>query len=77
MSWPPNSPELNLMEQIWNAMERHLRDQTPPCANISTLRDRCLDISCNLSPVMHQTLVVSMVRRVVAVLKAKGGATCY
>ncbi|GBM76409.1 Transposable element Tc1 transposase [Araneus ventricosus] len=77
MSWPPNSPDLNPMEHIWDAMERKLRAQTPPCPNISTLRDLCLDIWYNLSPVMYQKFVVSMPRRVVAVLKAKGGATRY
>ncbi|GBL94520.1 Transposable element Tc1 transposase [Araneus ventricosus] len=74
MSWPPNSPDLNPMEHIWDVMERQLRAQTPPCPNISTLRDRCLDIWYNLSPVMYQKLVASMPRRVVAVLKAKGDA---
>ncbi|GBL76894.1 Transposable element Tc1 transposase [Araneus ventricosus] len=44
MSWPPNSPDLNPTEHIWDVMERQLRAQTPPCPNISTLRDRCLDI---------------------------------
>ncbi|GBN17669.1 hypothetical protein AVEN_275738-1 [Araneus ventricosus] len=77
MSSPPNSPDLNPMENISDVMERLLRAQTPPCPNISTLRDRCLDIWYNLSPVMYQKLVASMPRRVAAVLKAKGGATRY
>ncbi|GBM75942.1 hypothetical protein AVEN_125348-1 [Araneus ventricosus] len=62
MSWPPNSPDLNLMEHIWDVMERQLTAQTPPCPNISTLRDCCLDIWYNLSPVMYQKLVASMPR---------------
>ncbi|GBM46026.1 hypothetical protein AVEN_124902-1 [Araneus ventricosus] len=57
MSWPPNSPDLSPMEHIWNVMERQLRAQTPPCPNISTLRDCCLDIWYNRSPVMYQKLV--------------------
>lgn len=77
MSWPPNSPDINPIEHIWDVMERQLRAQTPPCPNISTLRDRCLDIWYNLSPVMYQELVASMPRRVAAVLQAKGGATRY
>ncbi|GBN73951.1 hypothetical protein AVEN_83262-1 [Araneus ventricosus] len=77
ISWPPNLPDLNPMEHIWDVMEQQLRAQTPPCKNISTLRDRCLDIWYNLSPVMYQKLVASMLMRVVAVLKAKGGAACY
>ncbi|GBL74526.1 hypothetical protein AVEN_235454-1 [Araneus ventricosus] len=77
MFWPPNLPDLNPMEHIWDVMERQLRAQTPPCPNISTLRDLCLDIWCNLSPVMYQKLVASMPRRVAAILKAKRGATRY
>ncbi|GBN25451.1 Transposable element Tcb1 transposase [Araneus ventricosus] len=77
MSWPPNSPYLNPMENIWNVMEQQLRAQTPPCPKISTLRDRCLDIWYNLSPVMYQALVASLPTRVAAVLKAKEGATRY
>ncbi|GBM92150.1 hypothetical protein AVEN_202721-1 [Araneus ventricosus] len=75
-SWSPNSRDLNPMEHIWDVMERQLRAQTPPCPNISTLRDRCLDIWYNLSPVMYQKLV-AMPRRVAAVLKAIGGGTRY
>ncbi|GBM88010.1 hypothetical protein AVEN_185943-1 [Araneus ventricosus] len=52
------------MEHIWDVMERQLRAQTPPCPNISTLRDRCLDMWYNLSPVMYQKLVASVPRRV-------------
>ncbi|GBN42100.1 hypothetical protein AVEN_209179-1 [Araneus ventricosus] len=74
MSWPPNSPDLNPMEHMWDVMERQLRAQTPPCPNISTLRDLFLDIWYNLSPVMYQKLVATMPRRVAAVLKPKGGA---
>ncbi|GBM51956.1 hypothetical protein AVEN_194253-1 [Araneus ventricosus] len=77
MASSSNSPDLNPMEHIWDVMERQLRAQTPPCPNISTLRDSCLDIWCNLSPVMYQKLVASMPRRVAAVLKVKGGATRY
>ncbi|GBL96679.1 hypothetical protein AVEN_89354-1, partial [Araneus ventricosus] len=53
MSWPPNSPDLNPMEHMWDVMERQLRAQTPPCPNISTLHDLFLDIWYNLSPVMY------------------------
>ncbi|GBM16872.1 Transposable element Tcb1 transposase [Araneus ventricosus] len=77
MSCPPHSPDLNPMEHIWDVMEPQLRAQTPPCPNISSLRDHCLDIWYNLSPVMYQKFVAYMPRRVAAVLKAKGGATRY
>ncbi|GFT73296.1 transposase domain containing protein [Nephila pilipes] len=53
-------------------MGRQLRVQRPPIRNISDLRDRCLNIWYNLSPVIYQGLVASMPRRVEAVLRAKG-----
>ncbi|GFS51175.1 transposase domain containing protein [Nephila pilipes] len=52
-------------------MGRQLRVQRPPIRNISDLRDRCLNIWYNLSPVIYQGLVASMPRRVEAVLRAK------
>ncbi|GBM96017.1 hypothetical protein AVEN_226214-1 [Araneus ventricosus] len=33
---------INSMEHIWDVMERKLKAQTPPCPNMSNLRDRCL-----------------------------------
>ncbi|GFU10032.1 transposase domain containing protein [Nephila pilipes] len=53
-------------------MGRQLRIQRPPIRNTSALRDRCLNIWYNLSPVIYQGLVASMPRRVEAVLRAKG-----
>ncbi|GBN93215.1 hypothetical protein AVEN_133252-1 [Araneus ventricosus] len=70
MSWPPNSPHPNPMKHIWDVMElKH--------HHVRTLRDCCLNIWYNLSPVMYQKLVASIPRRDAAVLKAKGGATRY
>ncbi|GBM40893.1 Transposable element Tc1 transposase [Araneus ventricosus] len=75
ISWPPNSPDLNPKEHIWDVMEQQLGAQTPPYPNISTLRDSYLDIWYNLSLVMYQKLVASMSRLVPSLLKAKGGVT--
>ncbi|GFX45131.1 transposable element Tc1 transposase [Trichonephila clavipes] len=77
MSWPPNSPDLNQIEHIWDVMRQQLRVQRPPIHNISDLRDPCLNIWYNLSPAIYQGLVISMPRRVEAVLGAKGGSTRY
>ncbi|GFT43722.1 transposase domain containing protein [Nephila pilipes] len=58
-------------------MGRQLRVQRPPIRNISGLRDRCLNIWYNLSPVIYQGLVASMPRRVEAVLSAKEHRSLY
>ncbi|GFW50253.1 transposase domain containing protein [Trichonephila clavipes] len=77
MSWPPNLPDLNQIEHIWEVMGQQLRVQRPPIHNISTLRDRFLNIRYNVSPAIYQGLVASMPRRVEAVLRSKGGSTLY
>lgn len=77
MSWPPNSPDINPIEHIWDVMGRQLRGQRPPIRNIPDLRDRCVNLWYNLSPAIYQGLVASMPRRVEAVLRAKGGPTRY
>ncbi|GFT77987.1 hypothetical protein NPIL_504771 [Nephila pilipes] len=48
-----------------------LRVQKPPIRNILDLRNRCLNIWCNLSLVIYQGLVASMPRHFEAVLRAK------
>ncbi|GFT22270.1 DDE_3 domain-containing protein [Trichonephila clavipes] len=77
MSWLPNSLDLNPIEHIWDVMGWQLSVQRLPIRNISYLRDRCLNIWHNLSPTIYQGLVVSMPRRVEAVLRTKGGPTHY
>ncbi|GFU57285.1 transposase domain containing protein [Trichonephila clavipes] len=73
ISWPPHSPDVNQIEQIWDVMGQQLRVQRPPIHNISDLRDRCLNIWYNLSPAIYQGLVAFMPRRVEGVLSAKVG----
>ncbi|GFW32392.1 hypothetical protein TNCV_675511 [Trichonephila clavipes] len=50
-------------EPIWALIDRKLRDETTPCRNISLLRDRGIDIWCNLLPVIYQEIVASMPMR--------------
>ncbi|GFU35423.1 hypothetical protein NPIL_238991 [Nephila pilipes] len=46
-------------------MGRQLRVERPPIRNISDLRDRCLNVWYNLSPVTYQGLVsIGKVKRV-------------
>ncbi|GFV11589.1 transposase domain containing protein [Trichonephila clavipes] len=44
MSWPPNSPDLNQIQHIWDVMVQQLSVQRPLIHNISDLRDCCLNI---------------------------------
>lgn len=37
LPWPPNSPDLNIIENIWEALDRHMRKRCPLPWNIDQL----------------------------------------
>src|SRR5260221_6699059 len=59
MVWPPQSPDLNPIEHLWNHLKRKLGEYEEPPRGIQEGRK----------------LIESMPRRVEAVVKAKGGHT--
>ncbi len=67
LKWPPQSPDLNPIEHLWDVMEREYQQ----------LRDAIMSIWTNISEECFQHIVESMPRRIKAVLKAKGGPTRY
>ncbi len=75
LKWPPQSPDLNPVEHLWDAVEReiHIMDVQP--TNLQQLRDAIMLIWTKISEECFQHLVESMPRRIKAVLKAKGGPT--
>ena len=77
LKWPPQSPDLNPIEHLWDVVEReiHIMDVQP--TNLHQLCDAIMSIWTKLSEECFQHLVESMPRRIEAVLKAKGGPTRY
>ncbi len=77
LKWPPQSPDLNPMEHLWDVVEReiHIMDVQP--TNLQQLRDAVMSIWTKICEECFQHLVESMPRRIKAVLKAKGGPTRY
>ncbi len=73
---PPQSPDLNPIEHLWDVGEReiHIMDVQP--TNLQQLRD-VMSIWTKISEECFQNLVKSMTQRIKAVLKAKGGPTQY
>ncbi len=72
LKWPPQSPDLNPIEHLWDVVEReiHIMDVQP--TNLQQLRDAILLMWTKISEECFQHLVESMSRRIKAVLKAKG-----
>ncbi|GFX66688.1 transposable element tcb2 transposase [Trichonephila clavipes] len=74
---PPKSPDMNIIEYIWNALQRAFQKRSPPLLTPTDLRTALQDSWCQLPPALLQTLIESMPRRVAAVLRARGGPTRY
>lgn len=77
MSWPPNSPDMNPIEHLWSYLENQIRAATLPPRNVRELQDQLVSAWYQIPQTTYQHLVESMPRRVLAVLRAKGGPTCY
>ena len=80
MNWPPHSPDLNPIEHFWVSFKRQVRSYGEP-ATIQQLRQNItLATAAMRLPVWTErirTLIESMPRRVLAVIKARGGPTKY
>ncbi len=77
LKWPPQSPDLNPIEHLWDVVEReiHIMDVQP--TNLQQLCDAIVSIWTKISEECLQHLVESMPRRIKAVLKTKAGPTRY
>ncbi len=75
LKWPPQSPDLNPIEHLWDVVEReiHIMDVQP--TNLQQLCDAIMSIWTKISEECFQHLVEYMPRRIKAVLKAKEGLT--
>uniref|UniRef100_A0A3B1IST3 Transposase Tc1-like domain-containing protein n=1 Tax=Astyanax mexicanus TaxID=7994 RepID=A0A3B1IST3_ASTMX len=75
LAWPANSPDLNVIENLWAIVKRKIRDRKP-----TTLDQLKQNIATAWEAVSAETcdkLVKSMPRRLQAVIQAKGAATKY
>ena len=69
--WPPNSPDLNPIENLWGILKAELA-KTEPCSNVEQLTTLLKSAWAQTKPETLQNLVASMPRRVAKCLKMKG-----
>ncbi len=75
LDWPANSPDLNPTENLWDIVKRKMRDTRPN--NTDDLK-AAIKVTCaSITPEQCHRLIVSMPRRINAVMHAKGGQTKY
>ncbi len=72
LKWPPQSPDLNPIENLWDVVEREIYIMDVQPTNLLQLCDAIMSIWTNISEECFQHLVESIPRRIKAVLKAKG-----
>ncbi len=77
LKWPPQSPDLNPKEHLWDVVEWEICIMDLQLKNLQQLHDVIMSVWTKISDKCFQHLVESMSRRIKAVLKAKWGPTRY
>jgi hypothetical protein len=77
INWPPQSPDLNPIEHLWNHLKCKLQAYEIAPKGVHELWDRVVKEWNEIPPEVCQNLIESMPRRIEAVIKAKGGHTKY
>ncbi len=63
IKWPPQSPDLNPIEHLWDVVEREIHIMDVQLKNLQRLRDAIMSIWTKISEECFQHLVESMPRR--------------
>ena len=77
MYWPPSSPDLNPIENLWDELERKLWNSSPLSRTLPDLEERLLQLWPEVDLCRLKNIVDSMPSRIKVVIKAKGGPIDY
>ena len=75
LKWPPQSPDLNVIEHIWEYLNRNI--PLDKRTTVSTLFYLLENYWQKIEKQYIEKLIESIPRRLHAVIKAKGGPTKY
>lgn len=77
LNWPSQSPDINIIENVWRAMKIQLRNSKCDIRNKDTLVEEVKRIWSTLTPVYIRSLYNTLPRRVRHVIIQKGHITKY
>jgi len=77
MEWPSSSPDLNLIENIWQWMKYRISERRHKIKNARDMELAVVEVWGLLTAGVLMNLVTSMLRRLTQCKKNKGGATKY
>ena len=77
LPWPAQSPDLNPIERVWDAIKDAIAKRPIPPSNQAQLKQAILEEWSNLSQDYILKLIHSVPRRIAHVLCANGGPTKY
>jgi hypothetical protein len=77
IDWPPYSPDLNPIENVWSWMKRKLETEFPVCHSAEEIETRFFLIWDQITPQMCAAYCEHYEKRLLAVIEANGGYTKY
>ncbi|KAK3526203.1 hypothetical protein QTP70_017761, partial [Hemibagrus guttatus] len=63
LTWPPNSPDLNLIEHLWDVLDKQVRSMEAPPHNLQDFMGLLLTFWCQIPQHTFRDLVESMPRQ--------------
>jgi len=77
LNWPSQSPDVNVIENVWRTMKIRLQTRVTYITNRATLISEVKKIWASLTPTYIQSLYASIPKRLRHVIIAKGHITKY